>query len=383
MSRDYVYNGLKFVKRPDRITGDDDPNVYRVEMSCGHAVDPISLTEWCRTRTSQGYFKFHCPAIIGKRNEGCGKEWSYMEVCRHALLSVEERQIFEERLVTLAASSYCEYKQCPKCGSYVERKDETNISVTCSICMANDGIPFEFCWQCMKEWKGPAPRSDKCDNEGCINIQLEALKNCDTKTLPDSNIQNCPRIRACPTCGLLIGHKVKCKYVVCIRCHVEFCFACLNTKAICSESSEYSLHCAVPVAPRQTSFPVWNRTQDQTCNPTSDSDSFGGPRLAPSPAQSPSPSYAPIYIPYIPSPPRNPAPSPPPMYTPVYTPSYIPYIPSPAPPPAPIPAPKPQPAPIPRPAPSPAPNCIPIAKQIPTQKPVQNPINSKFNCTIL
>ncbi|XP_072896970.1 uncharacterized protein [Hemitrygon akajei] len=274
--------------RPDLVrsawivsVGDDDPNVYRVEMSCGHAVDPIALTEWCRIRISEGHFKFHCPAVIDGTEEGCGKEWSYVEVCRHALLSVEERQDFEEKLATLAASSYCEYKQCPRCGSNVERKDETNISVTCSVCTAIDGIPFEFCWQCMKKWKGPAPRSDKCDNEGCINIQLETLKNCDTKTLPYSNIQDCPIIRVCPTCGLLIEHQDMCKYVVCMRCHLEFCFACLNTKAICSKSSKYSRYCAIPVAPRQTSIPVWNRTQDQTSNPTSDSDSIGSPSPTP------------------------------------------------------------------------------------------------------
>ncbi|XP_059843090.1 uncharacterized protein DDB_G0292642-like [Hypanus sabinus] len=244
------------------IAGDDDPNVYRVEVSCGHAVDPISLTEWCRIRISEGHFKFHCPALTYDTNRTCGKEWSYVEVRRNALLSVEEWQFFEEKLAILSASSYCEYKQCPRCGSYVERKDETNISVICLICMANDGIPFKFCWQCMKEWKGPGPCSDKCDNEGCINIQLEILKNCDTKTLPYSNIRNCPKVRACPTCGLLIEHQDKCKYLMCIRCHVEFCFACLNTKAICSESSEYSRYCAIPVATRQTSIPVWNCTEN-------------------------------------------------------------------------------------------------------------------------
>ncbi|XP_072111646.1 uncharacterized protein [Mobula birostris] len=286
MNSDIICNRLKFVKRPDEITGDDDPNVYRVEMSCGHAVDPISLTEWCRTRISQGYFKFHCPALIDGTNVGCGEEWSYEEVCRNALLSIEERQFFEEKLATLAASSYCEYKQCPRCKSYVERKDETNISVNCSICTANDGTPFEFCWQCMKKWKGPAPRSDKCDNEGCTNIQLEPLKilkSCKTKTLPYSNIQNCPKIRACPTCGLLIEHQDMCKYVRCIRCHGEFCFACLYTKAICSKSSEYSFCCALPVVPRQTSIPLWNHTENQTSNPTSDSYSFGSPNLTRNP----------------------------------------------------------------------------------------------------
>ncbi|XP_059845538.1 uncharacterized protein DDB_G0292642-like [Hypanus sabinus] len=281
MSRDSTDNRLKFVKRPDEITGDDDPNVYRVEMSCGHAMDPISLTEWCRIRISEGHFKFHCPAVIDDTDEGCGKEWSYVEVRRKALLSVEERQDFEEKLATLAASSYCEYKQCPRCGSNVERKDEMNVSVICSVCSANNGTPFEFCWQCMNKWKGPAPRSDKCDNEGCINIQLETLKNCDTKTLPYSNIQDCPKIRACPTCGLLIEHQDMCKYVMCIRCHVQFCFACLNTMAICSKSSKYSLHCAIPVATRQTSIPMWNCIENQTSNPTSDSYSFGSPSPTP------------------------------------------------------------------------------------------------------
>ncbi|XP_059843052.1 uncharacterized protein LOC132403614 [Hypanus sabinus] len=280
-SRDSTDNRLKFVKRPDEITDfrcrsklkvytrfyvgrirTETParrplNVHwslavggpRVEKDLRLRPDPVR-SAWI------GHFKFHCPAVIDDTNEGCGKEWSYVEVCRHALLSVEERQDFEEKLATLAASSYCEYKQCPKCGSNVERKDEMNVSVICSVCTAKDGTPFEFCWQCMKKWKGPAPRSDKCDNEGCINIQLETLKNCDTKTLPYSNIQDCPKIRACPTCGLLIEHQDMCKYVVCVRCHVEFCFACLNTMAICSESSEYSLHCAIPVAPRQTSIPA-------------------------------------------------------------------------------------------------------------------------------
>ncbi|XP_059845575.1 uncharacterized protein DDB_G0292642-like isoform X2 [Hypanus sabinus] len=325
------------------LSGDDDPNVYRVEMSCGHTVDPISLTEWCRSRISQGHFKFYCPAIIDGINKGCGKEWSYMEVCRHALLSVEERQDFEEKLATLAASSYYEYKQCPRCGSNVGRKDEMNVSVTCSVCTAIDGIPFEFCWQCMKKWKGPAPRSDKCDNEGCINEQLKCLKNCDTKTLPDSNVQNCPILRACPTCGLLIKHKAMCKYVVCIRCNKEFCFACLNTKANCRASSEYSCYCAIPVAPRQTSIPVWNRTQVQTSNSTSDSYSIGSPSPTPPPAPRLTPSRAPM-------------PHPAPM---------IRY------------------APIPRSAPSPTLNYITFTEQIIQIHVQDSSLNSNSNCTIL
>ncbi|XP_078266141.1 uncharacterized protein LOC144599252 isoform X2 [Rhinoraja longicauda] len=101
---------LKFVQRPDDIT-DDEPGVFRVELSCGHATDPISFTEWCRSLMDQGHMKFHCPASAHGTNGKCNKEWSYQEVRTCALLSVEERQVFEEKLGLLSAAKYCEYKQ--------------------------------------------------------------------------------------------------------------------------------------------------------------------------------------------------------------------------------------------------------------------------------
>ncbi|XP_078420726.1 putative E3 ubiquitin-protein ligase RNF144A-A [Cetorhinus maximus] len=254
-------SSLIFVNRKDEITGDVDPNILRVEMSCGHAVDPKSLTAWCRSLMDQGHFTFHCPAVRENTMQMCHKAWSYVEVRRHALLNDEEQQYFEEKVSMLAAAQYCEYKWCPGCGSCVERKDLTNLSVKCIICTAEKGKCYEFCWQCMKEWKGQAPRSDRCNNDRCTNLQLEALQNSDTKAL-NCDIQNCPKIRACPTCGVLIEHKEMCKYMVCTRCHVEFCFACLQTKEICIKTSRYFGACAKPVAPKQTSIPVWNRASN-------------------------------------------------------------------------------------------------------------------------
>ncbi|XP_067898177.1 uncharacterized protein si:ch211-212k18.15 [Heterodontus francisci] len=253
---------LKFVKRKDEITGDDDPNILRAEMSCKHAVDPNSLTGWCRSLLDQGQYKFFCPALKEETTNKCGQEWPYHEVRKLAVLTTEEQQYFEETVAVLAAAEYCEYKSCPGCGTFVERTDLSNLSVHCIICTAEKGSVAQFCWQCMKPWKGPGPRSDRCDNEGCTNLELDTLRNCPLVNLAETVVKNCPSIRACPTCGKLLEHNLRgCKNIICCRCHVEFCFACLEVTAICQANrpeSWFSL-CAKEIAPRQTSIPSWNR----------------------------------------------------------------------------------------------------------------------------
>uniref|UniRef100_A0A4W5NLI4 Uncharacterized protein n=1 Tax=Hucho hucho TaxID=62062 RepID=A0A4W5NLI4_9TELE len=101
---------LKFVKRPDDITGDDYPEILKAEMSCGHSVTPESLTEWCRMLLNQKKFKFTCPAT-DKNGEECGVEWLYQEVRKKALLTSEEIHEFEETLAYLFSSqNSSEYK---------------------------------------------------------------------------------------------------------------------------------------------------------------------------------------------------------------------------------------------------------------------------------
>uniref|UniRef100_A0A4W3JM44 Si:ch211-212k18.15 n=1 Tax=Callorhinchus milii TaxID=7868 RepID=A0A4W3JM44_CALMI len=253
---------LKFVKGKDEITGDDDPNTLRAEMSCGHAVDPNSLTAWCRSLLDRGQYKFFCPALKNGTTSKCEEEWPYQEVRKLAVLSCEEQLYFEETVAQLAAAEYCEYKSCPGCKTFVERCDLTNLSVRCSICTTERGRVYDFCWQCLNTWKGQAPRSDRCDNEGCINQELEILKYCLLMNLPETKVKQCPSTRACPTCGKLIEHsQVGCKYMNCTRCHVEFCFACLELKIECQKSRPASWFdvCAKGIAPRQTSIPTWNR----------------------------------------------------------------------------------------------------------------------------
>lgn len=150
--------------------------------------------------------------------------------------------------------------KCPGCKSYVERQDLTNLCVHCIICTADTGKRYEFCWQCLKTWKGPAPRSDKCDNNGCVNHRIEKLLQCEDTVLPEVEYLICPSLRACPTCGNLVEHDTTgCKNIICNRCNVEFCFSCLKRTVDCLKTSSYFIACSDGVAPRQTSIPTWGK----------------------------------------------------------------------------------------------------------------------------
>ena len=128
---------LEFTDDPDSITGESSPgNPKRVKMSCGHAVDPNTLTTWCRTLLNDQKVKFHCPAITEKDAKGvvkklCEKIWDYAEVRRIALLSDAECSYFESKLSEYAALQYCDMKECPGCRSFVEREGE------CTLCPSN------------------------------------------------------------------------------------------------------------------------------------------------------------------------------------------------------------------------------------------------------
>ncbi|XP_073330807.1 E3 ubiquitin-protein ligase RNF19A-like [Pagrus major] len=222
----------------------------RAKMSCGHAVTPMSLTDWCRRLLDQGKSRFVC----GK----CDVEWPFEEVRKMALLTPEEVNEFKKKMFSNAAPNL-KVIECPGCKSRVVRTDLSDLSVRCTVCTAERKNIYKFCWQCLREWKGPAPRSDRCDNDGCQS-PLEILK-----IYPDivfervKGVTGCPSIRACPTCGALVQHDgTRCKNVVCPQCKVEFCFVCLKITTECQKIKPYSYFdvCSTGVAPRQTSIPV-------------------------------------------------------------------------------------------------------------------------------
>ncbi|XP_074480711.1 E3 ubiquitin-protein ligase ARIH2-like [Sebastes fasciatus] len=240
------------------VEGDDDLDFYyedfkslKAKMSCGHAVTPMSLTQWCYYLLDDGCRKFVC----GQTD--CDVEWPFEEVCKMALLTPEEIEHFEEKLFSNAAKDYLDVKACPGCKSRVVRSDIHDLSVQCPVCTTKRGRIYRFCWHCLKRWTGPA-RSDYCENDECQR-PLEILKRCPDITFRDvEGVAGCPSIRACPTCGLLVEHnKTQSKAITCLRCKVKFCFVCLKLNKECR--SYYQL-CSSGVAPRQKSIPVWQRS---------------------------------------------------------------------------------------------------------------------------
>ncbi|XP_060922394.1 uncharacterized protein LOC132996089 [Limanda limanda] len=252
---------LELVSRKDDLDPfSSEDGDLRAVMSCGHAVSPESLTLWCRSQLDQGIYKFKCPAV-GEGTKPCNKLWSYEEVRRLADLSVSEMSYFEENMARLAAADFCDIQLCPQCNTNMERKDLSNLCVECTICTADKKTKYYFCWQCRRKWKGRGPRSDRCDNDGCANKDLELLQMCPTISLPAvEGVTSCPSVRACPTCGMRVEHNQQhCKNIHCPRCQVTFCYLCLKLKRDCNQTSSPYKICLGGVVPRQTSIPVWVR----------------------------------------------------------------------------------------------------------------------------
>lgn len=242
---------VKLVSKPSDIDEyDDDPGVLRAQLSCGHVIDPETLTDCCRAQLNDGKTEFRCPV--------CENKWPYEEVRKLAKLTIDEQSRFEETLGTNTAKKIVDFRDCPGCGTFIERSDVSNLCVECTVCTMNSGRIYEFCWCCDREWRGPRPRSDRCGNVGCKISDQELLRDCPMVTLrsvvyrgTNDHVQ-CPAIRACPYCGVLIEHNEGCKIMSCSECKNHFCFVCLKSAHECLQSSTHFILCSAGLAPRQT-----------------------------------------------------------------------------------------------------------------------------------
>nr|XP_055053283.1 caspase-23 isoform X1 [Misgurnus anguillicaudatus] len=138
-----------------------------VKLPCGHQRSPDYIVAWFKYYLKQSETEFTCPAYQESQKKTCGRKVSYHDTCKLIPLTPKQREFLEENLAILAARRLCDFKPCPGCRSHVERQDQKNLCVRCTLCTANMKRTYYFCWQCRREWKGPHNNAVRCGNNGC------------------------------------------------------------------------------------------------------------------------------------------------------------------------------------------------------------------------
>ncbi|XP_045161197.2 uncharacterized protein DDB_G0292642-like [Mercenaria mercenaria] len=215
---------VQLTDKPDMFTLDDEEGGQRAEMPCGHVISPESLTAYCRSLLTAGKYEFFCPYKAKPEDPYCNELWELFTVKRLAVLTPEEIKAFEKKMAENYLRKAVGIQSCPRCKLFCERKSKTDQRVRCLVCKTEAGGRYEFCWFCLKTWL--TNEFKNCGNSGCTgeDPRLRVIKNCPKKKVVGVE---CPAIRACPTCGLLIEHKEACKQMTC-TCGQKFCFICLK-----------------------------------------------------------------------------------------------------------------------------------------------------------
>lgn len=205
------------------------------------------MTGYFRNILDSGKFKFPCPA------PNCNSEWEYFLVRHVACLSDEEMRSFEKELEKNFLDKEKGTQKCPGCKTWCIRDPGTGNRVRCPICTKNRRKKFDFCWVCLNDWKR-FRSSGPCGNPGCDgkDPRIQILATCATKRI--NYCHECPSIRGCPQCGILIEHKDKCGHVSCNNCNLGFCFICMKEKTDGAWQCKPYLG-ACNMSPRQTSLP--------------------------------------------------------------------------------------------------------------------------------
>lgn len=146
------------------------PSTERVDsvtLPCDHQMPADYVVAWFKYYLKQKHTEFSCPGFNDAQRKTCGANLSYQEICQLIPLTDKQREFLEENLATLVARRLFDFKACPGCQSHVERRDKSNLCVNCTICTANMKRTYYFCWNCRREWKGPANNAVRCANNGC------------------------------------------------------------------------------------------------------------------------------------------------------------------------------------------------------------------------
>jgi len=236
---------------PDSTTYDSSPDNLRAKFACGHSFTPEVLTVQAISLIKEN-LRTEIPCIMQK---GCGKIIDYNIFKFAAKLTDEERKFFETKLSSNYMFSNPNVCQCPKCHNYCWRDDVKLAHVQCPYC-AKEGKRTEFCFYCLRAWKGEMRGSD-CGNKECKYIEgLEKLLASPDLIKTIGEVKNVPIYRACPNdeyhtqddrpYPVIIAHLTACKHMKCTVCDMDFCFICLKPKFEGRwQCGEYFTPCAV------------------------------------------------------------------------------------------------------------------------------------------
>ncbi|XP_072904950.1 E3 ubiquitin-protein ligase RNF217-like [Hemitrygon akajei] len=219
--------------------------IQQTRTLCEHFHWSRQLRQNVKSRLATGETDITCPK--------CGQVWAWQEVRSLHLLTKRDQLLYEKKLSQMMSRITDTYKKCPGCKSLLQRLDLTNLCMKCPFCSETKGEAFQFCWACLRKWKGGSWQGDSCANESCHIVAL--LQCCEEILNPALTVNGCPSIRACPQCKALVAHSGGCKYVTCRNCTNRFCFRCLESFNACYSAQPNWYHrarCDKPKAARQT-----------------------------------------------------------------------------------------------------------------------------------
>ena len=211
------------------------------------------MTAYCRSLLTAGKFEFRCPYKANSTDPFCDQLWEFFIVKKLAVLTKDEIKEFENKIAENFLWKAAGIQECPGCRSFCERKNKKDQRVVCPICTKQKQKIYEFCWYCLKPWLAES-ETKNCGNVMCTgrDPRLRILLTCSKKVVV--GVPNCPDIRACPKCGLLIQHKDACKQMQC-PCKQKFCFICLKMANARGQYQCGSYNFKCEVAPIQTTIP--------------------------------------------------------------------------------------------------------------------------------
>ncbi len=223
-----------------------ETGVIVLRMPCGHSIFPDGLMDysWAEVSTNKR-IEIKCPP--------CATEWDIGIIRRYGGTTAIELSQLELGISKNFCSRSNDINQCPKCNSYITRKNASVNSVVCIVCSRKSQSSWYFCWYCLQEWKKPLS-SATCGNANCNSAEsLAQLRDCGKVKVDFIEIE-IPKLRSCPKCGTIIELTSGCKHMTCKACKTEFCFVCLRRRTQGSwPCGSYNTKCAE--APRQTVIP--------------------------------------------------------------------------------------------------------------------------------